>query len=356
MAHATRRRRSCRFATWCARFGAVQALRGVDLDVRAGEVVGLLGPNGAGKTTLVHVIATLLDADDGHVAVCGADVARQPARARRHLGLAGQYASVDELLTGRENLELIGRLYGLGDDDCRARSAALIDSLGLAARRRAPGGHLLGWDAAPARPRRHLDRRTGAPAPRRAHHRPRPTQPPGAVGPHRRDRQRRDRRARHQPEPRRDRAARRPSVVLDGGAVIADDTVDAIRRQIGGQILDVAVDTEHLDAATTRPASRRLRHPARPRTGDGSWPPPPAGSRPRSTPPTRWSAPASSRASSRSAHPASKKPSSPSPTRPPTPPTPTSPPRPVCDRCPSGHGQPSPDRPDATSPRSSDAI
>ena len=115
MRHA--RHRSCRCA---ARASAVQALRGVDLDVCAGEVVGLLGPNGAGKTTLVHIIATLLDADDGHVSVCGADVARSGG-GRRHLGLAGQYASVDELLTGRENLELIGRLYGLGDDDCRAR-------------------------------------------------------------------------------------------------------------------------------------------------------------------------------------------------------------------------------------------
>src|SRR6478609_3764054 len=68
-------------------FGAVHALRNVDLDVRAGEVVGLLGPNGAGKTTLVHVIATLLDADAGHVSVGGADVATHPAQARRHLGL-----------------------------------------------------------------------------------------------------------------------------------------------------------------------------------------------------------------------------------------------------------------------------
>ena len=132
-------------------------------------------------------------------------------RCARHLGLAGQFASVDELLTGRENLELIGRLYGTRrrrlPRSCRRAARARS---GLTERRRSPGGHLLGRDAPPARPRRHPDRRTVVAAARRTHHRPRPAQPPGAVGPHRRHREARHGRAHHQPEPRRDRAARRP--------------------------------------------------------------------------------------------------------------------------------------------------
>ncbi|HEX2849051.1 MAG TPA: ATP-binding cassette domain-containing protein [Acidimicrobiales bacterium] len=112
-------------------FGEVQALRGIDVEVHAGEIVGLLGPNGAGKTTLVRVIATLLEPDDGTVVVCGADVRRHPGAARTHLGLAGQSASVDELLTGRENIELIGRLYGISSRECRERTETLLAGVGL---------------------------------------------------------------------------------------------------------------------------------------------------------------------------------------------------------------------------------
>lgn len=112
-------------------FGEVEALRGVDVDVHAGEIVGLLGPNCAGKTTLVRIIATLIDADAGDVSVCGANTSTDPARVRANLGLAGQFASVDELLTGRENLELIGRLYGIAANDCHTRVDTLLTSLGL---------------------------------------------------------------------------------------------------------------------------------------------------------------------------------------------------------------------------------
>jgi oleandomycin transport system ATP-binding protein len=108
------------------RFGATTALAGVDLAVPTGTVFGLLGPNGAGKTTAVRVLATLLAADEGHATVGGYDVRRDAHRVRQLIGLTGQYASVDENLTGTENLLLIGRLLGLSRADARARARALL--------------------------------------------------------------------------------------------------------------------------------------------------------------------------------------------------------------------------------------
>ncbi|WP_319461629.1 ATP-binding cassette domain-containing protein [Micromonospora sp. RTP1Z1] len=108
------------------RFGATTALAGVDLAVPTGTVFGLLGPNGAGKTTAVRVLATLLAADAGHATVGGYDVRRDAHRVRQLIGLTGQYASVDETLTGTENLLLIGRLLGMGRADARARAGQLL--------------------------------------------------------------------------------------------------------------------------------------------------------------------------------------------------------------------------------------
>ncbi|BCL16093.1 ATP-binding cassette domain-containing protein [Micromonospora sagamiensis] len=108
------------------RFGATTALAGVDLEVPSGTVFGLLGPNGAGKTTTVRVLATLLRADEGHATVGGYDVVRDAHRVRQLIGLTGQYASVDETLTGVENLVLIGRLLGLRRPDARARARELL--------------------------------------------------------------------------------------------------------------------------------------------------------------------------------------------------------------------------------------
>jgi ABC-2 type transport system ATP-binding protein len=112
-------------------FGKVQALRGVDLEVPRGTVLGLLGPNGAGKTTLVRILATLLRPDRGTAAVAGHDVVRDAARLREKLGLAGQAAAVDEHLTGRENLELTARFRHLPKAAAKAHAAALLRRVGL---------------------------------------------------------------------------------------------------------------------------------------------------------------------------------------------------------------------------------
>jgi oleandomycin transport system ATP-binding protein len=109
------------------RFGDTQALDGVDLAARTGSVLGVLGPNGAGKTTAVRILATLLRADEGTAIVAGRDVAAEPARVREAIGLTGQYAAVDELLTGRQNLVLIGRLLDLGGRAAKQRAQELLE-------------------------------------------------------------------------------------------------------------------------------------------------------------------------------------------------------------------------------------
>ena len=113
------------------RFGPVLALDGVDLELPAGGVLGLLGPNGAGKTTTVRILATLVKPDQGRARVAGFDVAADPQAVRRRIGLSGQYAAVDPFLTGRENLVMIGRLYGLARRQARQRAEELTGQLGL---------------------------------------------------------------------------------------------------------------------------------------------------------------------------------------------------------------------------------
>jgi ABC-2 type transport system ATP-binding protein len=113
-------------------FGDVVALDGLDLEVDAGTVFGLLGPNGAGKTTLVRVLATLLRPTAGRARVLGRDVVAEPLAVRRRIGLAGQFAAVDGELTGRENVEMVGRLYRLSGAEARARARDILDRFGLA--------------------------------------------------------------------------------------------------------------------------------------------------------------------------------------------------------------------------------
>ena len=115
------------------RYGKTQALAGLDLVVNPGRVVALLGPNGAGKTTFVRAVATLLRPDAGTLHVDGIDVLRKPARVRQVVGLAGQFAAVEEAMTGRENLEMVGRLFGLSRKDAKYAAVRVLEQMQLTA-------------------------------------------------------------------------------------------------------------------------------------------------------------------------------------------------------------------------------
>jgi ABC-2 type transport system ATP-binding protein len=113
--------------------GGIRALDRLSLAIAPGTVYGLLGPNGAGKTTLIRVLATLLPPDEGTARVAGVDVRTDPAGVRVRIGLAGQYAAVDEVLGGRENVEMVGRLYGLSRGRARQRASEVLERIGLTA-------------------------------------------------------------------------------------------------------------------------------------------------------------------------------------------------------------------------------
>jgi ABC-2 type transport system ATP-binding protein len=124
------------------KYGEVTALDGLDLEVEEGTVMGLLGPNGAGKTTTVRVLTTLIKADTGSASVLGLDVVHDPKALRRRIGVSGQYAAVDEHLTGFENLDMVGRLYHLGAKASRARAEELLAQFDLSD---AAGRIVKGW-------------------------------------------------------------------------------------------------------------------------------------------------------------------------------------------------------------------
>ncbi|HEY7045858.1 MAG TPA: ATP-binding cassette domain-containing protein [Jatrophihabitantaceae bacterium] len=113
-------------------YGTVRALDGLDLAVPEGTILGVLGPNGAGKTTAVRILTTLIEPDAGQAFVAGLDVTKEPGKVREQLGLSGQYAAVDEYLTGYENLDMVGRLYGLGRRPAKVRARELLDQFRLA--------------------------------------------------------------------------------------------------------------------------------------------------------------------------------------------------------------------------------
>ena len=112
-------------------FGEVRALDSVSLEVEPGIIYGLLGPNGAGKTTLIRILATLLQPDSGRAVVARVDVVADPTTVRTRIGLAGQFAAVDDYLTGRENVEMVGRLYNLSAAEARTRAADVLDRIHL---------------------------------------------------------------------------------------------------------------------------------------------------------------------------------------------------------------------------------
>ena len=152
----------------------IAALTGIDLAVAPGEIFGLLGPNGAGKTTTLRILTTLLPADAGEALVAGADVRREPALVRRRIGYVGQLGGADVNATGRENLLLAGRLYGLSAADASRRCAELLGVFGLGdgglADRARP--HLLRRSAPPPGGRARHHAPAGGAVPRRADDRP----------------------------------------------------------------------------------------------------------------------------------------------------------------------------------------
>ena len=218
------------------RYKAVLALGGIDLAVPPGTVLGLLGPNGAGKTTVVRLLTTLLKPDAGRATVAGVDVMADPAGVRRKIGLSGQYAAVDEYLTGYENLEMVGRLYHLGRARSRARAAELLSQFGL----EEAGGRPARTYSGGMRRRLDLGRGRWSPNPRccsSTSRRPVSTRRPGwtcgrsspgwwLAAP---------------PSCSRPSIWRRPTgladeiVVVDHGLVIARGTSDELKQQVGGE-------------------------------------------------------------------------------------------------------------------------
>jgi oleandomycin transport system ATP-binding protein len=251
------------------RFGATTALDGVSLSVRAGSVLGLLGPNGAGKTTAVRALATLIKPDEGHATVGGFDVVRDAHQVRELIGLTGQYAAVDEEMTGLENLILIGRLLDLSRTAARRRANELLDRFELTdAGGRATKTYSGGM-------RRRLDLAASLVGDPRVLYLDEPTT---GLDPHSQGEVWNIIRAlvadgvtvllttQYMDEA--DRLASE-IVVIDHGRVIADGTPDELKTAVGGQILEArAADTRQTETLAAMMADLVHTQPAR--EGDGT--------------------------------------------------------------------------------------
>ena len=239
-------------------FGKVVALSGVDLTVAPGRIAALLGPNGAGKTTLVRIVATLVRPDAGVIRVDGFDVVADPYAVRARIGLTGQYAGLDEALSGRANLMLIGRLRR---PEPRHRPGAL----GRADRPlrpgrggRAAGRHLLRRHAPPRRPGRQPDGPARSACPGRADHRAGPGRAAPALGVAGRAARRGDDHAAHHPVPGGSRTARRPGVHPGSGQLVASGTPAQLRARTGTQLVEARFQPASAAAAAARALAGRL--------------------------------------------------------------------------------------------------
>ena len=243
----------------------VEAVRGVDLEVSAGEIFGFLGPNGAGKSTTVRMLTTLLTITSGRAEVVGIDVARDPDEVRRRIGVALQEAGLDPRQTGRELLVLHGRLFGLGAARAAERARGAAGARRAGGRRRPGDQGLLRRHGAPARPRGGARPRARGAVPRRADHGPRPGQPADHLGGAAPDQRARDDGVPHDPVPRGGRPALRPHRDHRQRPHRAAGNPASSSRPTSGSAAAATTSRRSTTSSSTRPDAPASARPARSR-------------------------------------------------------------------------------------------